>query len=111
MTPAEPTPDQRIASLRAELARHDELYYRAARPEISDYDYDRLKRELANLESQHPQLDLGDSPTLRIGDDRVEGFTRVRHRQAMLTLDNTYDEGELREFHVRVVKALSKENP
>ena len=99
---------QRIATLRAELARHDELYYRQARPELSDYDYDRLKRELADLEAAQPELSLGDSPTRRVGDDRSEGFARVRHRQAMVTLDNTYDEAELHEFDARLVKLLGE---
>ena len=99
---------QRIATLRAELARHDELYYRQARPELSDYDYDRLKRELADLEAAQPELSLGDSPTRRVGDDRSEGFARVRHRQAMVTLDNTYDEAELHEFDTRLVKLLGE---
>ncbi|MBW8781022.1 MAG: NAD-dependent DNA ligase LigA [Verrucomicrobia bacterium] len=103
------TPDEvqsRIAKLRAEVAYHDERYHRQARPEISDFDYDRLKRELADLEAQFPQLAAGDSATRRVGDDRTEGFVRVKHRLAMTTLDNTYDEAELREFHARLVKAL-----
>ncbi|MBI5381764.1 MAG: NAD-dependent DNA ligase LigA [Opitutae bacterium] len=108
MTPAEAR--SRIVALRAELARHDELYYRRAQPEILDFDYDRLKRELAELEAAHPELAAGDSPTRRIGDDRAEGFARVRHRQAMTTLDNTYDEGELREFHARLAKLLGSED-
>ena len=103
-----PDNTQRIATLRAELARHDELYYRQARPELPDYDYDRLKRELADLEAAQPELSLGDSPTRRVGDDRSEGFARVRHRQAMVTLDNTYDEAELREFDARLVKLLGE---
>lgn len=101
----------RIASLRAELTRHDELYYRQAKPEISDFEYDILKRELADLEARHADHANADpgaasSPTARVGDDRAEGFARVRHRLAMSTLDNTYDEGELREFHARLVKLL-----
>ncbi len=107
MTPLEA--QARIVALRTELARHDELYYRQARPEIGDFDYDRLKRELADLEASHPDLAAGASPTKRVGDDRAEGFARVRHRQAMMTLDNTYDEGELREFHARLAKLLGTE--
>ena len=83
---------QRIAALRAEIARHDELYYRRARPEITDFDYDRLKTELAALEGQFPDAaaaEGAESPTARVGDDRTEGFVRVKHRQAMTTLDNT----------------------
>ena len=103
----------RIAALRAEIAAHDERYYREARPLITDFDYDRLKRELADLEAAHPAeaAALGPaSPTLRVGDDRSEGFVRVKHRQAMTTLDNTYDETELREFCARMAKLFGKEN-
>ena len=111
MSPAEA--QQRIAQLRAEVARHDELYYRRARPEITDFDYDKLKQELAGLEKLFPEVvsALGnDTPTQRIGDDRTEGFVRVKHRQAMTTLDNTYDEGELREFHARLAKILGRDD-
>ncbi len=100
----------RIATLRTELARHDERYYRHAQPEISDFEYDTLKRELADLELRFPELALGESPTRRVGDDRSEGFVRVKHRVAMTTLDNTYDETELREFHARLVKALGTDD-
>ena len=101
MTPQEA--QKRIAALRTELAHHDELYYRQARPEIGDFEYDILKRELADLEAAHPEFAAGASSTKRVGDDRAEGFARVRHRMAMMTLDNTYAEGELREFHARLV--------
>lgn len=106
------SPDQarpRIAELRAEVARHDELYYRRARPEIADFDYDRLKAELAALEARFPGEAAAagtETPTARVGDDRAEGFARVKHRLAMTTLDNTYDEAELREFDARLQKAL-----
>ena len=101
------SPDQarpRIAELRVEVARHDELYYRQARPELTDFAYDGLKAELARLERAFPEAAAtgAPSPTARVGDDRAEGFARVRHRQAMTTLDNTYDEGELRDFHARL---------
>jgi DNA ligase (NAD+) len=107
MSPAQAR--QRIAELRAEVARHDELYYRRARPEITDFDYDRLKAELSTLEARFPAEAAAagaETPTRRVGDDRAEGFVRARHRLAMTTLDNTYDEAELREFHARLVKAL-----
>lgn len=108
MTPAEAK--KRINELRAEVARHDELYHRKARPEISDYDYDRLKRELADLEQRFPQFASETSATQRVGDDRAAGFARVKHRMAMMTLDNTYDEAELREFHARLAKALETDD-
>ncbi len=99
----------RITALRSEVAHHDERYYRQAKPEISDFDYDRIKRELAKLEARFPQFASQESSTRRVGDDRSEGFVRVKHRLAMTTLDNTYDETELREFHARLVKALGVE--
>lgn len=111
MTSAEIT--SRLAALRAELAAHDERYYREARPLITDFDYDRLKRELAELEAAHPAEAAalgGATPTARVGDDRSEGFVRVKHRQAMTTLDNTYDETELREFCARLGKLFGREN-
>ena len=111
MTPAEA--QQRIAALRTQLGRHDELYYRRAQPEISDFDYDRLKEELAGLEREFPASAAAvgaETPTARVGDDRTEGFARVKHRQAMTTLDNTYDEAELREFHARLVKVLGADD-
>lgn len=107
-TPAEA--HARIVFLRAELARHDEAYYRQSKPEITDFDYDALKRELAALETEHPDFALSDSPTQRVGDDRTEGFSRVKHRVAMTTLDNTYDETELREFHARLSKLFGRDN-
>ena len=110
MTSAEAS--ARIAFLRAEIVAHDERYYRQARSEIHDFVYDALKRELAELEAVYPAeaAALGaDSPTKRVGDDRSEGFARVKHRQAMTTLDNTYDETELREFCARLAKQFGSE--
>ncbi|MBE2215842.1 MAG: NAD-dependent DNA ligase LigA [Opitutaceae bacterium] len=97
---------QRVAHLRAEIARHDDLYYRAGRSEIADADYDALKRELADLEVAHPELAGADSPTVRVGDDRTEGFQLYRHRQPMQSLDNTYSEAELRSFDQKLRKVL-----
>ena len=104
---------QRITELRTQVARHDELYHRRAKPVISDQDYDRLKRELADLEAKHPKAAKAagaDSPTNRVGDDRAEGFKLYRHRQPMQSLDNTYSEAELREFHARLVRLLGRED-
>jgi DNA ligase (NAD+) len=108
MSPSEA--QSRIAHLRAEVARHDELYHRRATPEISDFEYDQLKRELADLEAQFPLFASADSPTQRVGDDRVQGFKEVAHRQKMLSLDNTYNEAELRAFHTRLVKLLETDD-
>lgn len=101
---------KRIAELRAQVAHHDELYYRHAQPEISDRDYDRIKAELAELENQFPEFAVESSPTQRVGDDRLEGFQTYRHRQPMQSLDNTYSEEELRAFHARLVKLFGKED-
>ncbi|MCX6954303.1 MAG: NAD-dependent DNA ligase LigA, partial [Verrucomicrobia bacterium] len=103
------TPDQahsRIAELRAKVAHHDELYYRKAKPEVTDFEYDVLKHELAGLEERFPQFASADSPTQRVGDDRAQGFVEVAHRQRMLSLDNTYNEEEVRAFHTRLAKLL-----
>jgi DNA ligase (NAD+) len=108
MTPAEAR--KRITELRAEVTRHDERYYRQARPEISDFEYDGLKRELAELEARFPQFAAADSPTQRIGDDRVQGFKEVAHLQKMLSLDNTYSEEEVRAFHARLTRLLGTED-
>jgi DNA ligase (NAD+) len=107
------TVQQRIADRRALVARHDELYYRRAKPEITDQEYDRLKRELADLEAKYPEAARAAgaaSPTASVGDDRAEGFQTYRHRQAMQSLDNTYSEAELREFHGRLVRLLGRED-
>lgn len=111
MNPAEA--QKRIAELRAQVAHHDELYYRQAKPEIGDFDYDLLKNELANVEARFPEAAAavaGLSPAARVGDDRAEGFVRVKHRIAMTTLDNTYDEAELRDFHARLAKLVGRED-
>jgi len=101
---------KRIAELRAQVAHHDELYYRQAQPEVTDRDYDRIKAELAELENQFPEFVAAGSPTQRVGDDRAEGFQTYRHRQPMQSLDNTYSEEELRAFHARLVKLFNKED-
>ena len=98
--------EKRIAQLRREVRRHDQIYYRGAQegrqPEISDAEYDRLKGELADLEERFPDLPQEDSPTRQVGDDRLEGFATYRHRQPMLSLDNTYNGDELFAFERRL---------
>jgi DNA ligase (NAD+) len=85
---------------------HDELRYRKARPELSDFEYDQLQRSLAAWRRGFRSLRSAASPTERVGDDRVQGFQEVAHRQEMLSLDNTYNEAELRGFHTRLVKLI-----
>lgn len=104
------SPEKRIEELRKQIARHDELYYRQASPEITDQDYDALRRELTELEAALPELDFGASPTQTVGDDRVEGFAKVKHHVPMLSLDNTYNEQELREFDARLRRIFIKES-
>jgi len=100
-----------IERLREEIRRHDYLYYVLAKPEISDRDYDRLFDRLKKLEAEHPDRITPDSPTQRVGERPLAGFTQVRHAVPMLSIDNTYTEGEVREFDQRVRKALGGEKP
>ena len=93
-----------IAKLRAEIAKHDALYYKEAQPEIDDQAYDRLKAKLSELEAANPEFDFGDSPTQSVGDDRLEAFKSYRHRKPMLSLDNTYSSEELIDFGKRLEK-------
>jgi DNA ligase (NAD+) len=86
----------RIAALRAEIAHHDELYFRRATPEISDTAYDALKRELTVLEREHPDEAATVTPLPALGDDHTAGFARVPHRAPMLGLAKSYTEAELR---------------
>ena len=105
MTDYTSDPD-RINQLRREIRRHDYLYYVQGTPKISDQDYDRLMRELTELEARHPELISPDSPTQRVGGEPIEGFRRVKHDPPMLSIDNTYSRDELREFDRRVARGL-----
>ena len=96
----------RAASLREELQRHERLYYLDAEPEISDREFDRLLAELARLEDEHPELRTADSPTQRVGGEPAEGFESVAHDPPMLSLDNTYDQGELEQWFGRLERLL-----
>lgn len=102
-------PEKRAAELRRDIDRHNFLYYVEAKPEISDREFDKLLAELQQIESDHPELVTPDSPTQRVGGQPIEGFRTVEHRVPMLSIDNTYDHGELREFDARVRKALPGE--
>lgn len=97
---------QRIEALRADLHRHNHLYYAEAAPVISDREFDALLKELADLERQFPAFDDPTSPTHRVGGAPRKEFASVTHREPMMSLDNTYDEAELREFDARVHKLL-----
>jgi DNA ligase (NAD+) len=100
-------PARRVDELRQEIRRHEELYYVQAAPEISDAAFDALMNELKALEAAHPELLTPDSPTQRVGGRPAEGFASVEHIQPMLSLDNAYDEADLRAFDERVRKGLA----
>ncbi len=104
-------PHERIAQLRRQIQHHDRLYYQLATPEISDQQYDALLRELIGLEKQHPELVTMDSPTQRVGGAPLEGFASVVHTIPMISIDNTYSEGEVAAFDARVRKTLGEVKP
>ena len=97
---------KRHAVLADEIRRHDHAYYVLAEPSISDPDYDRLYRELLDLEEAHPELCAADSPSQRVGGKPVSEFPEHRHAQPMMSLDNTYSFEELAAFLQRVEKRL-----
>jgi len=94
--------EKKIEALREKIRHHEYLYYVLDQPEISDAEFDRLMRELKDLEAKHPELLTPDSPTQRVGGKPREGFVKVPHSSPMLSLDNTYNEEELRSWERRV---------
>ena len=121
---AAPAPRQRMRKLRALIEHHNKLYYTDAAPEISDADYDRLFRELEELEQKHPDLREADSPTRRVGGAPIDGFQQVRHEMPMLSIDDVFELGteameksgtarpeqELIEFYQRLRKNLGRDD-
>lgn len=103
------TPQERIIQLRSELHRHNHCYYVLNAPEISDYDFDMLMRELQELEAAHPEMYDSTSPTQRVGSDLTHEFAQVVHRYPMLSLGNTYSFEEVTDFYNRVKRALGSE--
>ena len=101
--------NKKILKLREEIRHHDMKYFVENAPEISDQEYDRLYKELRALEKNFPELIMPDSPTQRVSEKPIEGFSHVRHAIPMLSMDNTYSHEELREFDKRVKKNLGKE--
>jgi DNA ligase (NAD+) len=93
---------KKIESLREKIRHHEYLYYVLDQPELSDLDFDKLMRQLKDLEAEHPSLITPDSPTQRVGGKPREGFVKVPHSSPMLSLDNTYSEEELRDWERRV---------
>src|SRR6201997_3518634 len=100
--PAAKDAEKKIESLRDKIRHHEYLYYVLDHPEISDAEFDKLMRQLKDLEAEHPELVTPDSPTQRVGGKPREGFVKVPHSSPMLSLDNTYSEEELRDWERRV---------
>ena len=101
------TVKQQIESLRNQLHEHNYRYYVLSQPEISDYEFDQLMKQLIELESNNPELHDPNSPTIRVGSDISNQFTQVKHRYPMLSLQNTYSEEEVADFINRVKKTLN----
>jgi DNA ligase (NAD+) len=100
----------KIEKLRDEIRHHEHRYYVLDDPEISDAEYDRLVNELKGLEAEHPELVTPDSPTQRVGGKPREGFVKVQHSSPMLSLDNAYNEEELRDWARRVEELSGERN-
>jgi NAD-dependent DNA ligase len=100
------TLEQKVRRLRETIERHNRLYYIEDAPEITDADYDALFRELQDLEAKHPELRTADSPTQRVGGAPLSEFSEVRHRAPMLSINNAFDEEDVRAFDKRVRETL-----
>lgn len=98
--------EKRIETLRESLHRHNYSYYVLDNPEISDAEYDRLFRELQELEKDHPELVTSDSPTQRVGASPLENFESVAHTIPMLSLENAFDDKDVLAFDERVRRLL-----
>ena len=103
--------EKQVEALREKLRHHEHLYYVLDSPEISDAEYDKLMNQLKKLEAEHPELITADSPTQRVGGRPLEGFAKVAHSRPMLSLDNAYNEDELRAWDKRVREALPPSEP
>ncbi len=99
----------RIAELSSLIENHNYNYYILANPVISDYDFDMLMNELIALEQQHPDLVLPDSPTQRVGGDITKEFQTVKHRYPMLSLSNSYNIDEVKDFITRIKKTIEED--
>jgi DNA ligase (NAD+) len=112
-----PAPEKRVAELRQLIDHHNQLYYTQAEPEISDAEYDKLFRELEDLEKKHPEFADPNSPTQRVGSKPLEGFSQITHPVPMLSIDDVFElkdsktpEAELIAFYRRLQKNLGREN-
>ncbi len=100
---------RRVAQLRDEIQEHNRRYYEEAAPTISDREYDRLYKELVDLEAKVPDLVTPDSPTQQVGGKPLQAFAQIQHRVPMLSLDNTYSEDEVANFYKRMTRLLPDE--
>ena len=100
------TPEEQISSLRATLHRHNYNYYVKHNPEISDFEFDKLLKQLQDLEQKYPEFYDPTSPTLRVGSDLSSDFTQEVHEYPMLSLANSYSKEDLQEFDARIRKTL-----
>lgn len=98
----------KIQELRKELERHNYNYYVLSAPTISDYEFDQKMRELQELEQAYPAYDDPDSPTHRVGSDLSKEFAKVTHKYPMLSLGNTYSQGEVSDFYEQVSRSLNE---
>src|SRR5262245_47931007 len=96
----------RHAELAEEIRKHDHAYYVEAKPLVSDFEYDKLYRELLDLEKQFPELATPDSPSHRVGGQPISEFKPSQHLVPMMSLDNTYSQDEVRQFVERVRKLV-----
>src|SRR5438477_3231863 len=99
----------RVETLRRDITEHNRRYYEEAAPTISDREYDRLYKELVDLETQFPELVTPHSPTQRVGGKPLQAFAQIQHRVPMLSLDNTYSEEEVVNFYKRITRLLPEE--
>ena len=102
------TEQERIIALTKTLNQHNYNYYVLSNPTISDFEFDKMLEELADLEKRFPEFRQPDSPTLRVGSDISNEFKTVAHDYRMLSLGNTYSEGEITEFYNRIVKEIEQ---
>ena len=106
--PSKTKHEKRIGELRGLLERANRAYYTDSSPIMSDLEFDARLSELQELEAAHPELDDPNSPSRRVGGEPIEGFETIAHSLPMLSIDNTYSEGDLSEWHARMLRLMGK---